>query len=99
MGEKDYAIYVIDNLGRASAANALKITDTINKNNYNLKIFMDGLVEHAKSKFDSNKLDEVSMCKVIVAVDTASTKFSSGHSYNKMMLLDNLILDLWEIFS
>lgn len=101
MTAAEYAKYTLDNLSRATLGNALNIASKIDTENcYKFKDFIDGLndyslklLENANSDLDKNKcfdlLHTINKYDKMYNDDTVK--------YNKYFIIDNLIIDLWDI--
>lgn len=96
----DFAKYVIDNMHRASAPNALNIAMKLDAPNmYTLEDFVNSIVEYVNSLLSSNKIGKIKAYKILVASDKCLKAYKSDFRYNKVMIIDNYIIDLWESLS
>ena len=96
MGVKDFAKYVIDNLGRATLANAMNIADKLdNENFYDLREFVDNVNSYVGTNEALKLIGYVKVCKVVSASYDCIKKYDSDKKYNKRMVIDNYIIELW----
>lgn len=93
----EYAKYVMQNLGRATRGNAVKIVDKLGDGNeYNFLEFVDNIEKYVSANLSSaNPSSNISLW-VMVAVNSARARYNSNVNYNKRMIVDNFIIDLWE---
>lgn len=98
MTVNEYAIYVIDNMHRASAANALNITNKLD-NEYNFIEFVENILTYIENCYNTKKLNNLICSKIIVECSIAINKYNSNIKYNNKMIIDTFILKVWEAFN
>lgn len=92
MEVEDFAKYVIDNISRASLSNALNITDRVLKE-YNALDFCDAILN------ECYKYGGGLEARVLVGICKACYDFKKQlklEKVNEKMILDNLIVNIWE---
>lgn len=99
MTVNDYAKYTIDNLHRATLSNALNISSKIDKPNcYSFIDFANGLKSYAIELLKLNTSNDI-YYSIIYIVNKYTLMYNSNYNYNKLYIIDSLIIDLWEILS
>ena len=99
MDVKEFAKYTIDNMGRATLANALTIANKLdNPNFYSLQEYMQYMYEYICILEVNKNLGFVLVAKIIVAIDKCYKAYNSEFKYNKEMIIDNFIIDIWKAF-
>lgn len=100
MTVSDFAKYVIDNMHRASLANALNISLKLdNDDYYKFTDFVDNVVEYVNKRLSEKTIDQFEAYNVLVASNDWLKMYKSEFNYNKDMIIDNYIIDLWEIIN
>lgn len=100
MTVKDFSKYTVDNMHKASAPNALKIATRISPGGeYDLTEFINGIVDYVNTLLSSGKIGKIKAYKVLIASDKCLEAFNAPFRYDKTMIIDNYIIDLWESLS
>ena len=96
MSVKEFAKYVLNNLNRATLANALNIADKLdNPDYYNFIDFVSAINEYARSEALMKFLGNVRVCKIVALSYDYQQTYNSDKKYNKRMIIDNYIIELW----
>ena len=99
MTVSDFAKYVVDNMHRATLANALNIANKLdNPDYYSFTEFVKCLNDYITQLATDNSIDALKCSKILVASSDSLLAYNSSVKYNKMMIIDNYIIDLWRIF-
>ena len=97
MTVKDFARYVLSNLGRATVSNAMNITEKIdNEGFYPFDEFSQAIIDCVNEQLSTIKPNSEVASRVLVASYNARKKYSSVVKYNKKMIIDQYIIDMWE---
>lgn len=101
MTVKDFAKYVVDNMHRASLANALNITNKLIKTakaepEYDFKQFVAEVDDYVRYAVKDEKINSICGYKILIATNKCLKKFESDVKYDELMLIDSLIMDIWE---
>lgn len=96
MSVDKFAEYVVNNLCRATLANAMNIADKLdNPDYYVFTEFNDFVIRYLGTLSVQQFLGNVKVCKMLYACYKASEAYNSNFKYNKRMIIDNYIIDLW----
>ena len=96
MGVEDFAKYVIDNISRATLSNALNISNKLNGGEYyNLDEFIVAIDKYVSSQLVNNKISKAAAYKILDSSCTLIKKLETTFKYNKQMLADDYIIDIW----
>lgn len=99
MTVSDFAKYVVDNMHRATLANALNIANKLdNPDYYSFTEFVKCLNDYVTQLATDNLIDTLKCSKILVVSSDSLLAYNSNIKYNKMMIIDNYIIDLWRIF-
>lgn len=90
MNVEEYALYVLNNMQRASAANALNITKKFDTD-YNFKEFVNLIIKN----LNNTKLKPEIIYKIYAYSYDVIKKLDSEFKYNKQILIDDYILNIW----
>lgn len=99
MNVKDFAKYVIDNIGRASLVNALNITNNFTNNTYDVNEFFQYIQEYVMQLLNNKQVSPDIAYRILNSIMETKFKYNSEIKYNLMMLIDSFIVELWEIFN
>lgn len=100
MNVQQFSAYVIENMHRATLANALNIADKLdNADFYQFTDFTKSIVEYVSNPDIARRIGNVKMCRIIALIYDVTKKYSSDIKYNKRMLIDSFIISLWQILS
>lgn len=100
MTVEEYAKFVIDNMGRASLSNAMNIAEKIdNPNFYALCDFVKSVDKYVGNPDVINRLGQIKAYKIVIASDNCLRRYNSDIKYNKRMIIDNYIMDIWRAFN
>lgn len=97
MTTKEFSKYFIDNIERATLINALNVSDKLNNNEYNVNDFIKESIEYISNLQATYKISLEKSSKMLVAFYNCSKDLSSEFKYNRYMILNNLIISIWEI--
>lgn len=98
MTVKEFSKYVIDNMKRASLANALNITKKLDtKDGYSFKEFVTEMTSYVGTLLDSGKYSNITLYKLLAVLDNSYKMYTSDIKYNNQMIIDDLIISIWEI--
>lgn len=98
MSCEEYAKYVIDNMYRASLPNALNIaTSLIGDAKYGVNDFINHLITYVELNIQNNKMDKMDAYRIIVHSKDCLDMYNSEFKYNKNMILDTYIINIWEV--
>ena len=99
MTVNDFAKYVIDNMRRASLANALNIANKLdNPEYYAFPEFVECMNDYVAQLVANGKMDAIRSSKILVASSEALSAYKSTNKYNKLMIIDNFIINVWKSF-
>lgn len=97
MTVEEFAKYVINNLGRASLVNALNISEKLdNPKFYSVNSFILACVNYLLELQNSSKIIPKKCSRLLVALYNCEKNYNSEIKYNKKMVIDNLIIEMWE---
>ena len=103
MTVSEFALYVINNISRATLQNALKIGDRLtfseSSEKYAIVDFCNSLLSELLKELDSNKIPPTTAYRAIIACDDCLNRVKSCNSYTFQMICDDLIIQLWEAFN
>lgn len=101
MSVKDFAKYVIDNLGRASIGNSLNISQKFfGDNAYNIKDFIGFVDEYVASLMSNQKVSCIKGYKIYISGRNAIEKLeNTSIKYNEYMIVDDYVMSLWGIIN
>ena len=100
MEVKDFAKYVIDNMHRASLANALNIPNKLDTEGYyKFEEFVNNIVNYINESLSNNHIDKTEAYNILIYSNDWLKMYKSEFNYNKQMIIDNYIIDLWEIIN
>lgn len=98
MTVEEFARYIVDNMGRASLVNALNIPSRISDGNYDPMELSRCIQSYVGEAVSKKILSTQSAYRIIVACDDFCKKYDSEFKYQKRMVLDMLIIDIWEAY-
>lgn len=99
MTVSEFGKYVIDNMHRATLSNAMNIADKIdNEQFYTFHDFTNAINECVSKSLLESKIDCIKVYKILVAVDKYTKMYNSDVKYNHKMIIDNLIIEIWECY-
>ena len=93
---EQYAKYVIDNIHRATLVNSLRIPEKLKL--FDMNDFIDCSMKYISELVSSGKLDNEKASRASVAFYNCRNDLNSKFNYNKTMVVNDLIINLWEIF-
>ena len=100
MNVSDFAKYVIDNLHRASLSNALNISSKLDNDEYYTFVdFVDNIIAYVNSRLADKNIDTFEAYNILIYSNNWLKMYKSEFNYNKDMIIDNYIIDLWEIIN
>lgn len=96
----DFTKYVLDNMYRATAANTLNISARIDKQNgYSFIDFVTNIDSHLQGYLQQGKIDSGKIYTLLANSYKALKKYNSEFKYNKDMIVDDYILEMWCILN
>ena len=96
MTVEKFAEYVINNLNRATLANAMNIADKLdNPDYYDFQEFDSYVVKYVGTQDILNFLGKAKVYKILSACYDAVKAYNSEFKYNKRMIIDDYIINLW----
>ena len=100
MEVKDFAKYVIDNMHRASLVNALNISNKLDTDGYyKFEEFINCIVEYINECLSNKRIESFDAYNILISSNDWLKMYKSEFNYNKQMIIDNYIIDLWEIIN
>ena len=100
MTVKEFSKYTIDNLSRASLVNAFNISEKLdNPDYYKLEDFIKNCINYISELQSNMKINSKKASKLLVALYNCEKNYNSEFKYNKKMVIDNLIIEMWEACS
>lgn len=97
MTTKEFSKYFIDNIGRATLVNALNVSDKLYNNDYDVKEFIEECIGYISNLQTSCRIPLEKSSKMLVAFYNCNKDLNSEFNYNKLMVLNDLIISIWEI--
>ena len=96
MSVEKFAQYVINNLNRATLANAMNIADKLdNPDYYEFQEFNNYIMQYVGTESILNFLGKAKVYKILSACYDAVKAYNSEFKYNKRMIIDDYIIKLW----
>lgn len=96
MSVEQFAVYVASNLNRATLANAMNIADKIdNPSYYTFEAFNNALMAYLSNSDAQQRFTDKRIVRLLCACYNASQAYTSEYKYNKRMIIDNYVIDLW----
>lgn len=94
---QEFAEYVVDNMWRATVANALNIADKLDTDGYyKLDEFVKAVEAYIGTEKALKFLGKVKASAMVIACYNCLKYYNSTFKYNKRMIIDNFIIDMWE---
>jgi hypothetical protein len=93
----DFTKYVIDNMHRATLVNSLNVSKKLIDGVYDVNEFIKISLEYVSELLSSNKMSPEIASRLSVAFYDCRKDYNSDFNYNKSMLLNDLIINMWEI--
>lgn len=87
-----YAEYVLKNIKRAKAGNVLKISDKVLERNEAME-FVNAMYK----VIDKSDIEKDKLFRVLRVVLEAGNALMEGHSYNRQMIIDKMVIGIWSI--
>lgn len=98
MDVKEFSKYVLDNINRATLSNAMNIANKIDKPEfYSFNDFIIGLENYTVDLLKLNKKSPNICYNILSCVDKHRKRYNSDIKYNKLFIIDDLLIDLWRI--
>ena len=96
MSVEKFAQYVINNLNRATLANAMNIADKLdNPNYYDFQEFNNYVIQYVGTESILNFLGKERVYKILSDCYDSIKAYNSEFKYNKRMIIDDYIISLW----
>lgn len=100
MNVQEFAKYTVDNMHRASLVNAFNIAEKLdNPKFYKLNEFISNCIWYISELQGMNKIAPQTSSRLLVALYNCERDYNSEFKYNKKMVIDNLIIEMWEACS
>ena len=97
MNELEFAKYTLDNMARATLVNALSISDKFKgQQAYDLDTYIISLEKYICTYIKDNVFNAYQANQLFAAIYTYKSKIASNFNYNNAILLDDLIIAIWE---
>jgi len=97
MTVEQFATYVVDNIDRATCANALNISNRFfGQNSYAFDAFLKNVCKTVEEHLRENKLDKATALQMLGACGIALKRLSSDKRYDFRMVVDDFVLSLWQ---
>lgn len=93
----DFSRYVIDNMHRATLVNSLNVSKKLIDGVYDVNEFIKISLEYVSELLSNNKMSPEMASRLSVAFYNCRNDYNSEYNYNKLMLLNDLIINMWEI--
>ena len=93
----DFTKYVIDNMHRATLVNSLNVSKKLIDGVYDVNEFIKISLEYVSELLSSNKMSPEIASRLSVVFYDCRKDYNSDFNYNKSMLLNDLIINMWEI--
>lgn len=98
MEVNEFAKFVIDNMGRATAGNALNIVNKLdNPEYYKFSDFAVELQKYIAAILADGSYNKDKCYEMLVLLDKTIQKYNSPIKYNKTFIINDFILELWRI--
>ncbi len=97
MNVGDFTKYVIDNMHRATLVNSLNVSKKLIDGLYDVNEFIKVSLEYVSELLSNNKISPEIASRLSVAFYDCRRDYNSDFNYNKSMLLNDLIINMWEI--
>lgn len=97
MTTKEFSKYFIDNIGRATLVNALNVSDKLNNGDYDIDEFIKECIDYISNLQTTCKFTLEKSSKMLTAFFSCNKDLNSEFKYNKFMILNNLVISIWEI--
>lgn len=94
----DYARYVLNNIGRATLSNAMKITEKLDTT-YSFKDFLLSIQSYTTQTINENRFDTNVVYGILYVTNKALTKYTSSIKYTKSFIISDYIIDLWKVIN
>lgn len=96
MNVSDYAKYFIDNIGRATLANVLTISNKF-ASDYKFDEFVKCTQQYILELIKENKKDLNKCYMMLTAANIALTKYSASVNYSKIFIYNDFLIDIWKV--
>lgn len=97
MTNQDFSKYVIDNMHRATLVNALNVSNKLNNGDYDVNEFINNSLAYISELLSNGKISFEMASRLSVAFYNCKKDYNSEFNYSKYMIINNLIIRLWEI--
>lgn len=94
----EYAKYVINNMNRATLGNALNITNKFNVE-YDFKDFLESIDSYILELLQLKIFDSTKGYSILHLSNKAFKMYESDFNYNKAFIIDDFIIELWQVFN
>lgn len=97
MTVEQFATYVVDNIDRATCANALNISNRFfGQNSYSFDVFLKNVCKTVEGHLRENKIDKATALQMLGACGIALKRLGSDKRYDFRMVVDDFVLSLWQ---
>lgn len=98
MSTKEYARYVINNMHRATLANALNISGKLDKpEGYKFDEFLVEMQVYVKECLEQKKIDGTKCYEILSVISKSLRAYKAEFNYNKIYIIDDFLIELWHI--
>jgi hypothetical protein len=94
----EYAKYVINNMNRATLGNALNISNKFNSE-YNFIEFLNFINTYIEDVMVSKLLQKDKCYNILYLSNKAFKMYNSDFNYNKTFIIDDFIIELWQVLN
>ena len=95
----EFSKYVIDNMHRATLVNSLNVSKKLIDGIFDVNEFIKISLEYISELLSKDKISTETASRLSVAFYNCRNDYNSEYNYNKSMLLNDLIINMWEILS
>lgn len=93
----DFSRYVIDNMHRATLVNSLNVSKKLIDGVYDVNEFIKISLDYISELLSKDKISPEIASRLSVAFYNCRKDYNAEYNYNKSMLLNDLIINMWEI--
>lgn len=95
----DFAKYTIDNIKRATLANAYTITNRFGDGGYDFEEYVKSMINYLSEQLQGGLLSYETSYKLLSISYDALKYYTSDFKYSKKCIISNFIINLWMVFN